>query len=405
MSLSATEAKTRVLPRTLAGATVLHVVPKLDETQQMRAMVEVARALIQTGARVIVAGEYGTLVEELEGFGGEWLPLSVATCNPVKLRFNGEALGRIVAQEQIAVVHAVSSGAAKSAYIATRDGGIPLITELPDMPRSRMWLESWIRGSMGRGDRVISRSLYNAGPMMARLRITAGRVAIVPHSLDLKHFDSATVAPEHLAGLRPRWGIPYGGRIAVVPGAVTSSHGHLVLIEAARRLGGSSARAITFVLVGNDRRHGHFVRSFWKRAQRAGVEATFRMVGDMPDMRLVYAAADFVVVPYTSAPRDSCIVAEAQAMGRPVIVSAIGSLPEALAAPPEVAEQLRTGWVVQPGDPNGLAKAIESGLSLDSTAYRALTLRARHFAEDTFSPKRTTDRVLQVYRTLLEAQD
>jgi glycosyltransferase involved in cell wall biosynthesis len=102
---------------------------------------------------------------------------------------------------------------------------------------------------------------------------------------------------------------------------------------------------------------------------------------------------------------DGRIVAEAQAMGRPTIVSALGPLPEALAAPPRVTEQLRTGWVVEPGDPDDLAKAIEAGLGLDPAAYRALALRAQHFAEDTFSPKRTTDLVLRVYRSLLEPKE
>ena len=59
-------------------------------------------------------------------------------------------------------------------------------------------------------------------------------------------------------------------------------------------------RGVTFVLVGDDRRHRRFVRKFWKEAQAAGVDALFRMVGHHADMPAAYAASDIVVVPYTS---------------------------------------------------------------------------------------------------------
>ena len=57
MAISATHAaEPRVLPRTLAGATVLQIVPALRDTSQVRTTISAARALVQIGARAIVAG-------------------------------------------------------------------------------------------------------------------------------------------------------------------------------------------------------------------------------------------------------------------------------------------------------------------------------------------------------------
>src|SRR5688572_12114689 len=96
---AADPAEVRALPRTLAGATILQIVPALRDTSQVRTTISAARALVHVGARAIVAGERGELVEELKSFGGEWLPFSSTTFSPAKLKANAEALDKFVAAE------------------------------------------------------------------------------------------------------------------------------------------------------------------------------------------------------------------------------------------------------------------------------------------------------------------
>jgi glycosyltransferase involved in cell wall biosynthesis len=406
MAMTADDSATsRVLPRTLAGATVLQIVPALRETSQVRTTIGAARALVQVGARAIVAGERGALVDELKSFGGEWLPFATTTFNPSKLRANADALDKFVAAEGVHIVHAKSAGAAWSALIATDRHGICLVTDLPDLPRPRMWLAAFYLGALSRGDRVISHSMYNARPMMARHRIPAARVSVVPRSIDLAYFDPANVTPERVAPLRQAWGIPTGVRIALVPGRVAPWNGHLTLVQAARILTDEGMRGVTFVLAGDDRRHPRFVRKFWKQARAAGVDALFRTVGHHSDMPTAYAVADIVVAPYHAAPVYGRVVAEAQAMAKPVVASAVGAMPENMLTPPRIADELRTGWEVPPGNPAELARAIATALALDDIGYRAHAARARQFAEYMFSPNRAAAAMLEVYASLLESED
>ena len=398
-------AEQRVLPRTLAGATVLQVVPALRDSPQARTTVSTAHALVQVGARIIVAGEHGELVDQLKAFGGEWLPFESATMNPGKRRANAETLTKLVDAERVAIVHAKSAAAAWSAAVAAERNGVQLITELPDLPRRRMWLATFYLSALSRGDRIISHSLFNARPMMARYRIPPERISVIPRSIDLRYFNPVNVPSERITKLRQVWGIPHGVRIALVPGRIASANGHLVLARAVRKLADSGMRNVTFVLVGDDRRSPRFARRFWKVAQGEGVDALFRMAGFHEDMPATYAAADFVVVPYTSAPIYGRVVAEAQAMALPVIASAIGPLPENMITPPRMPDELRTGWEVKPGDAAELAKAIETALALDADDYRAHCARARQLAESTFSPSRAAAATLEIYASLLESQD
>lgn len=394
----------RVLSRSLAGATVMQIVPALNDEPMVRETLGIAHALVHAGTRAIVAGSAGPLVDHLKTFGGEWLPFANASWSPRKLRRNAAALGAFIAQERVDIVHAKSPGAAWSALIATGQTAAHLVTDLPDLPPKRAWPSSLYVGSLARGDRVIARSMFNAQPMIDRYNIPVERVSIVPRGIDMTMFDPNAVSPERVAALRQHWGIPSGVRIVLTPGRVAPWNGQITLVDAARVLVQNRMRGVTFVLVGDDRRHGRYVRALRKHAQAEGVEPLFRVVGHCPDMAAAYAAADLIVAPNVSPPLYGRVVAEAQAMARPVVTTAVGALPENVIAPPRMPEDLRTGWVVKSGDPIELARAISSVLALDAVAYRSLAARARQFAEYMFSPRRVAAATLNVYSSLLEAE-
>jgi glycosyltransferase involved in cell wall biosynthesis len=92
-------------------------------------------------------------------------------------------------------------------------------------------------------------------------------------------------------------------------------------------------------------------------------------------------------------------------MGRPVVTTAVGILPEHVVTPPQMPEDVRTGWVAAPGDPADFAHALGDALSLDAAAYRAMSARARQFAEYMFSPVSVAVATRAVYTSLLARDD
>ena len=391
----------RVLPRTLAGSTVLQIAPALHDDAAAHATLDIARALVHAGARSIVAAARGALVDELKSFGGEWLPFASATLNPLRLRRNARRLAGFAIEQRVDVIHAKNPGAAASARLAI---GARLVTDLPDLPRRGMTLATLHMKALAGSNRVIASSLFNAGPIIERYRIPPERVSVVPHSIDTSVFDPTQVRPPRVAALRQAWGIPSGIRIVLVPGHIEPDHGQIHLIETARALIASRHRGVTFVLAGDDRRHRRYVWAIRKQAQDAGVETLFRIAGHVADMPAAYAAADVVVTPDVAPPVDGRVLAEAQAMARPVIASSIGPLPENVVAPPRMPDELRTGWLVPPGEPAELARAIAVVLSLDAPAYRALAARARQYGEFMFAPRRVAAATLAIYASVLETE-
>ena len=157
---------THAPPRTLAGATILQIVPALREEPSARAALTVAAALLQSGARALIAAEDGPLGSELKAFGGEWVPMVNATANPLKLRRSAHTLEKLVTSERVDIVHAQSVGGAWIASMAAAQVAVWLVTTLPDVPVTS-GLRAYWTGALARGDRVITPSNFAAAPMVA----------------------------------------------------------------------------------------------------------------------------------------------------------------------------------------------------------------------------------------------
>jgi len=391
----------RPRPRSLTGATILQLVPALRDDPASHAAVDIALTLLQAGARAIIAGEGGPLVGELRAFGGEWLPMAADTANPLRIRGNARTLSQLIAAERIDIIHAHSAGAAWSAMRATNRMPVFLVTSFPDRLPVNSWPGTAIRSSLARGDRVIAPSSFVSRAMIERYRIPPERITVIPRSVDTAKFSPAAITPDRIAALRRAWGVLPQMRIVLAPGRLAPWNGQMAMVDAAQLMAANGDRNTVFVFAGDDRAEPGFTRALRQRARTHGIDTLCRFVGHCNDMPLTLAAADVVVLPALTPPLTGRAAAEAQAMGRPVVVSTVGMLPENMLGPPRMPDELRTGWLSRPGNIADLARATRQALSLDATAYAALGARARQFAEFMFSPQSVAEAIRGVYTSLL----
>ncbi len=256
-------------PRSLAGATVLQLVPALREDPVAHAVIDIALALLQSGARAIVAGDGGPLVGDLRAFGGEWLPMQIDTVNPLRIRRNGRLLKDIIATERIDIVHAHSAAAAWSALAATHRQPVFLVTSFPDRLPANSWPATRFDRSLVRGDRMIAPSSYVSRMMIERYKIAADPITVIPRAVDTDVFSPAAVSADRIAALRRMWGILPDMRVVLVPGRIAPWNGQLSVIDAAPLIVGNGERDIAFVFTGEDRSHARYARSLRRQAADA----------------------------------------------------------------------------------------------------------------------------------------
>jgi glycosyltransferase involved in cell wall biosynthesis len=391
----------RQAPRTLAGATILQILPTLREEPLAHAALDTALTLLQAGARAIIASDGGALAGELRAFGGEWIPIASESYNPLTLRRNARTLAQIITTERVDIVHAQSAGAAWSARHAIGQMPVRLVTSFGDRLDTPSLFGRHFQSALARGERLIAPSSFVAQAMIERYKLRADRISVIPRRIDTARFSPAAVHVERIAAMRRAWGVLPNQRIILVPGRVAPWNGQIGVVDAARLLVGNGRRNIVVVFVGDDRSEPGYVKAILQRAAAQAIDTLVRIVGHVNDMPTALAAADVVVIPALKPPLTGRSAAEAQAMGRPVVVNAVGVLPENVITPPRMTEDLRTGWVVRPGHAGDLARGIGAALSLDRKTYEAMGARSRQFAEFMFSPESVAAKVRGLYTSLL----
>ena len=385
----------------LAGRTILQIIPRLDAGGAERTTIDVAAALVRAGARALVASEGGRLASELQAVGGVLAPFPAATKNPFAMALNVPRLARLIAEEGIDLVHARSRAPAWVALGACRKTGRPFVTTYHGAYSGRSALKLRYNSVMARGDIVIANSQFTADAIERVYPFARGRLTVIPRGTDLARFAPTAVERARVMRLREAWGVAPHERVVLLAARLTEWKGQRVLIEAARILKERGVADVRCMLAGDAQGRDAYARDLDARIRRAGLESIVSRVGHCHDMPAALVAASVVAVPSTAPEAFGRSAVEAQAMGTMVVVSDSGAAPETVLAPPQAPAQARTGWRVPPGDASALADALERALMLGATARDAIALRARAHVEANFSLEQMTEKTLAIYRAAL----
>ncbi len=385
----------------LAGRTVLQIIPRLDAGGAERTTIDVAAALVEAGARALVACEGGRLASELQAVGGVFIPFPAATKNPVAMLLNVRKLARVLIAERVDIVHARSRAPAWVALAACRVAQKPFVTTYHGAYSGRSALKLRYNSVMARGEVVIANSQYTAD-MIAKLYPWArDRLRVIYRGADLKMFAPGSVDRARVARLREDWGVAPHERVVLVAARLTAWKGQKILIEAAARLKARGLEGVRYILAGDPQGRDNYAHELDAQIEKLGLTGIVSRVGHCVDMPAALLAASVVAAPSTQPEAFGRTAVEAQAMGALVVVSDIGAVSETVLAPPQTAAEARTGWRTPAGNSEALAEALFEALSLGATARDALARRARMHVEQHFSLEQMTRQTLQAYLSVL----
>jgi glycosyltransferase involved in cell wall biosynthesis len=386
----------------LAGRTILQIIPELETGGAERTTVDIAEALVAVGARALVATEGGRLVGELQAKGGEWLPFPAASKNPAAMLWNIAKLVAIIRKNKVDVVHARSRAPGWVALAAARHTRTPFVTTYHGSYSGKASAKVLYNSVMARGDIVIANSHYTADFIRSQHPWSSPRIRVIPRGTDLASFQTSAVDHLRVMRLRESWNVEPHQRIVLLPARLTRIKGQSVLLDAAVELKRQGLTDTIFVLAGDHQGRNAYLAELKAMVEQKGLSADVRMPGHVTDMAAAMLASGAVVLPSLVAETFGRVAAEAQAIGTPVIVSQIGALPETVLAPPDVTAEQRTGWRVLPGDAMALAGALQEALALRPSARDALALRGRAHVESNFSLAQMVEKTLDVYAALIE---
>lgn len=207
--------------------------------------------------------------------------------------------------------------------------------------------------------------------------VSAERLIVIPDLVDCTHYQPTAVPP---APLDP-------GPTIVSVGRLTQEKGHRLLVEAMPRVLREVPEA-RLALCGQ----GPEEAALRARAGALGVAARVMFAGFAADVRPLLAAADVFAMPSLCEGLGVAAL-EAMAMGKPVVASDAGGLPEAVA-------DGETGLVVPKGRVEPLAAALAALLS-DPGRARQMGEAGRRRALERFDRPVVVGRLAALYQELL----
>ena len=374
-----------------AGPLVLQVLPALEMGGVERGTVQTAAALTAAGWRAMVASSGGLMTHELTRAGAQHVELPLAAKRPLRMLRNGDALADLINRQGVDLVHARSRAPAWSAMSAARRTGKPFVTTFHNA-YDHNWLKHHYNAVMAKGDKVIAISDFVARHARETYGISDDRLVTIHRGINTEIFDPSNISAERMIQTSKPWRLDDDRPVIMLPGRLTRWKGQSVLIEALAILG---RKDICCVLVGGDQGRTGYRQELEDQVRRRGLEPVVRIVDHCNDMAAAYMLADVVVSASTHPEGFGRVAVEAQAMGRPVIATDHGGSRETV-WPDE------SGWLVPPDEPEALAAALDRALGLNQSEREIMAANGRDNVERNFTVTLMCERILAVYRSLLD---
>lgn len=265
------------------------------------------------------------------------------------------AVARLAIEQGVRVLHAHDFKALFLAVVAGLLARVPVVVTFHGDTGSTFLVRLYetvarVLGNFTNGVAAVSRALER----QLRRWVRTAPVAFVPNGLPAV----APIGEEERLAARRRHGIAADAYCVAVIGRLAPEKGHRLLLEAARGM------RVALLIAGDGP-----LREELGQAAR-GLDARF--VGYLDDPRSVFAAADVIALPSLTEGLPM-VALEALAMGRCVVASAVGELPELLRG--------GAGVLVAPGDAAALGQALRAleGPEARSAIRRQALERARAY--------------------------
>jgi glycosyltransferase involved in cell wall biosynthesis len=375
---------------------ILQVIPALDAGGAERTTIDIARALVRSGWRALVASEGGRMEPLLAEAGAELFHMPVNSKAPHTILANVRRLAALIRAQKVKLIHARSRAPAWSALMAARRMHIPFVTTYHGIYNASSPLKRYYNSVMVRSDAIIANSQWTAEHIAREHRIPRERITVIHRGVDLEEFDPAGVSPERVEALRAQWNVHDGQTVVLLPGRLTRWKGQLVFIAAVAQLAqaGALGGVVKAVVAGDPQGRNDYATELRQAIAQNDLHGIVQLTPHIADMPAAYLASDIVVSASIDPEAFGRVPAEAGAMGRPVIATDHGGARETVL--PD-----RSGLLVHPGDPEALAHALEALLGAEDAERSRMGEAGRGHVRTKFSLERMCSDTMGIYRRLL----
>lgn len=391
---------------TLVGgkpATIMQVIPALNAGGAEQSCLDVSQAIVQAGGTSIVVANDGVKSGVIERHGAVFISMEVGKKTPWGIWRNSKKLAELIIKHNVDVVHVRSRAPAWAVWqavqrVRAKGHQVRFMTTFHAAYRFKGTLKKRYNSIMARGERVIAISEYIRAHIKEHYGLTDDVMPLVYRGTALAQFHPLAVTAARQIQLAKEWQVPEDRRIILVPGRLTEIKGAHVVVEAAKllrheKMADEDQRWMIVFLAAADQTSG-YAKRIRQQIEAANLGKYIRFAPTCRDMPAAYHLATAVIAPSLVPEGFGRIPVEAQAMGKPVIASALGGQKETVI-------DGETGFLVKPDNPRILAQKIAHVLKMSEDDTYHMATKAMNHVMERFDLPVMTRGVLSVYKDLL----
>ncbi|MEF9437413.1 MAG: glycosyltransferase family 4 protein [Candidatus Mariimomonas ferrooxydans] len=360
---------------------ILHTEASLGWGGQEIRIVQESIELTKRGYHILIACQKGSQIAKQAAAAGLTvftIPMRF-TCDPVAIiKFL-----RIIKTEKVDIVHTHSSKDSWIAGIAGRLSKIPVVRSRHlSTPVGKSWHTTFVYRYLA--VIIITSGTHIKEALITRNNLDPGKIISIAAGVDLERFDI-----ENISGIKilDEFGLndafPIVGMVAIL----RSWKGHNYLLEAVLRVVATYPKA-RFLIVGNGPAYGTINREIID----LGIKKSVIMTDFRNDIPEIMAALDILVLPSYASEATSQVIPQAFAMGKPVIATNVGGLPE-------IIEDGITGLLIPPKNRDAISDAI-IWMAGHIEKANEMAMRGREKILKYYTLKTMIDRTAEIYHYL-----
>lgn len=340
---------------------------------------------------IVVLPGCGPLVDRLNELNVETVTTSVYRLrirNPIPFVRAAVEVGRIITKERVDLIHSNNTFCNPHAVICARIKGVPSVCHVRHLVTRIFYWEKL----MPLADVLIANSRATANSFRPYVR-RSQKVEVIYNALDIEQFRASTQCID----FREELAINNKTFILGLVSRINLEKGHHVLIKALSRVVKSYPDVLLLIIGGTSVDSSEtYLERLKALVGELQLKSKVKFIGYVSQVVRVYQAIDLLVLPALwEEPFGRCFI-EAMAMGKPVVASRVGGVPE-------VVIDKVTGLLVPPNAPDSLADAILK-LIHDRKLAQSMGEKGRERVQQKFSIEGHMAAIEAVYQSLLVTQ-
>lgn len=354
---------------------VLLVVPRLNIGGAESYVYTLATGLKDKGIAVVIASGGGYLAHKLstEGIQHFYCPIRLNKYIAAK------RLASIIQRENITLVHANSTAAAYATAIACKQTQIPWV-----MTAHGVFGINEANKGIKYANKVICVSDFLKKHLLDRTKMDISRFTTIYNGVDLKEFNNKAENKD----FRTQWNLEENDFVVALIGrmATLNGKGHYDMINAMASLPNTNHWKLLVVGKG---------KAAWRiklKSFLAKLGNRIKFVGHQTDIPNVIRACDLLILP-SKIETFGLVLAEAMAMGKPVIAYEVGGTSEAI-------EDRVSGFLVPKGDAAKMFSLIDE-LNKNRELLHNIGQNGMQRVQSRFNSTLMVEKTIAVYKTTI----